>query len=120
MFPPTPKKSRLRPCPRAPPPDPLRSRPSQSDRDDMGNKLNYTVNYCFIPDFFSRQNNTANKRKITFPLRFWYVNYKIFSKISRINWFFAQTRKNLSLGFVISFRFITDFQNSIKIALIFY
>ena len=52
-------------------------------------------------------------------MRFWYVNFKIFSKISNLNWFFAQTRKDLSLGFWISFRIIKASQNSIKIALIF-
>ena len=57
--------------------------------------------------------------KINFPLRFLHVNYKIFSEISNLNWFFAQTRKNLSLGFLISFKIIKAFQNSIKIALIF-
>ena len=56
--------------------------------------------------------------KINFPLRFLYVNFKIFSKISNLNWFFTQTCKNLSLGFLFSFIIIKAFQNSIKIALI--
>ena len=34
-------------------------------------------------------------------------------------WFCAQTRKNLSLGFLLSFKNIKSFQNSIKITLIF-
>ena len=48
-----------------------------------------------------------------------HVNFKIFSDISILNWFFAQMRKDLSLGFLLSFKFIKSFQNSIKIALIF-
>ena len=32
-------------------------------------------------------------KKINFPLRFEYVNFKIVSKISNLNWFFAQTRE---------------------------
>ena len=56
--------------------------------------------------------------KFNFPLRFVHVNLKIFSKISNLNWFFAQTRKDLSLGFLISFKIIQSFHNSIKIALI--
>ena len=52
-------------------------------------------------------------------MRFLYVNFKIFSKISNLNWFFAQTRKILSLGFLISFRIIKNFQNSVKLPLIF-
>ena len=52
-------------------------------------------------------------------MRFWCLNFKIFSKISNLNWFFAQTRKILSLGFLISFKIIKSFQNSIKTALIF-
>ena len=51
-------------------------------------------------------------------MRFLHVNFKIFSKISNPNWFFAQTRKNLSLAFLVSFILIKAFQNSIKIALI--
>ena len=58
-------------------------------------------------------------KKINFPLRFLYGNFKIFSKISNLNWFFGQTRKILLQGFLISFRFIIIFQNSNKIALIF-
>ena len=57
-------------------------------------------------------------KKINFPLRFVYVNFKIFSKISNLKWSFAKTRKTLPLGFLISFRIIKDFQNSIKLALI--
>ena len=55
-------------------------------------------------------------KKINFPLRFLYVNFKILSKFSNLNLFFAQTRKNLQLGFLISFRIIKDFQNSLKLA----
>ena len=52
-------------------------------------------------------------------MRFLYVNFKIFSKISNLNGYFAKTRKNLSLCLLISFKIIKAFQNSIKIALIF-
>ena len=57
--------------------------------------------------------------KVNFPLRFLYVNFKLFSRISNLNWFFAQTRKILPLGFLISFRIIIDFQHSKTFALIF-
>ena len=39
--------------------------------------------------------------------------------MSNLNWFFAQTRKILQQGFLISFSFIIDFQHSNKVALIF-
>ena len=52
-------------------------------------------------------------------MRFLYVNFKNFSNISNLNWFFTQKRKDLPVGFLIRFRIIKDFQNFIKIALIF-
>ena len=48
-----------------------------------------------------------------------FVNLKIFSKISNLNWFFSQPRKDLPLHFWISCECIKDFQISIKVALIF-
>ena len=39
--------------------------------------------------------------------------------MSNLNWFFAQMSKHLSPGFLISFKIIKAFQNSIKIALIY-
>ena len=56
-------------------------------------------------------------KKFNFPLRFLYVTLKNFSKISNLNWFFAQTRKNLPLGFLISFRIIKDYQEPTKLIL---
>ena len=56
---------------------------------------------------------------INFPLRLLYVNFKIFSRISNLNWFFAQTHKILPLGFLISFGIIINFQHSKTFALIF-
>ena len=56
---------------------------------------------------------------MNFPLRFYYGNFKIFSKISNLNWFFGQTSKNLSLAFLISFGLIKHFPNFIKIPLTF-
>ena len=47
-----------------------------------------------------------------------HVNFSNFSKISNLNWFFAQTRKKLQLAFLISFRIIKASQSSIKIHLI--
>ena len=35
---------------------------------------------------------------------------RILSNIRNLNWFFAQTRKNLPLGFLIYVRIINDFQ----------
>ena len=35
---------------------------------------------------------------------------KFSQKISNLNWFLAQTRKDLPLSFLISFRIIKDFQ----------
>ena len=55
--------------------------------------------------------------KINFPLRFAYVTLKVFSEFSNLNWLFAQTRKNLPLGFKFSFRIIKDFQYPIKLTL---
>ena len=52
-------------------------------------------------------------------MRFLHVNFKIFSKISTLNWFIAQTRKSLSQCFLLSFIIIKSVHNSIKIALIF-
>ena len=69
--------------------------------------------FLYVPEVYKMG------KKITFPLRFLYVNFKIFSQISNLNWFFAQKRKILPLAFLIYFRIIKDFQNSIKFALIF-
>ena len=44
------------------------------------------------------EDGSENGLKINFPLRFLYVHFKIFSKISDLNWFSSQTRKNLPLG----------------------
>ena len=65
------------------------------------------------------EDGRENGENINFPLRFLYVNLKVLSKISNFNWFFAQTRKDLPLGFLISIRIIKDFQKSIKFALSF-
>ena len=51
-----------------------------------------------------------NWSKIKFPLRFSYVNLKVFSKISNPIWILAQTRKKFAAEFLISFRIIKDFQ----------
>ena len=45
------------------------------------------------------------------------VNFKIFSKKFNFHWFLAQTRKDLPLDLIISFRIFKDFQKSIKFAL---
>ena len=65
------------------------------------------------------EDGRENWSKINFPLRFLYVNFKNFSKISNLNWFFAKPRKTLLLGFLISYRIIISFKNSVKLALIF-
>ena len=57
--------------------------------------------------------------KNQFSIEIFACKFEIFSKMSNINWFFAQTRKHSSLDFLISFKIIKAFQNSIKIALIF-
>ena len=54
-----------------------------------------------------------------FPIRFSCVKFKIFRKISNLNWFFAQTRKSVPRGFLISFRLSKYFQTSFNLALIF-
>ena len=45
----------------------------------------------------------------------WFL--KFFHKF-QLNWFFAQTRKDLPLGFLISFRIIKNVQYPTKLALI--
>ena len=60
-----------------------------------------------------------NMGKNQFSIEIFVLNLKIVSIFSNLNWFFAQTRKGLPLGFLISFRIIIDFQKSIKHALIF-
>ena len=58
-------------------------------------------------------------QKVNFPLRFEYVNFKIFSENFNLQWLLAQTRKNLALGFLIPFRIIKDFRQPIKYTLMF-
>ena len=53
-----------------------------------------------------------NGLKINFHLRFLYVHFKIFSKISSLTWLFDETCKIFPLAFLNSFRFIINFQNS--------
>ena len=45
------------------------------------------------------ENERENGQNINLPLRFLFGNFKIVSKISNLNWFFAETRKNFPLGF---------------------
>ena len=70
--------------------------------------------WCYFQELIKlhRSWNIGEKmgKKINFELRSSYVNFKMFSKISNLNWFFAQTHKILPLGFLISFRIMNDFQ----------
>ena len=56
-----------------------------------------------------REDEIENEYKVNFPLRFLYVIFKIFSTNFIPHLFVAQTRKNLPLGFLTSFRIIKDF-----------
>ena len=49
---------------------------------------------------------------------FSYGNSKIFLKILNPRWFLSQTRWSLPIGYFISFRFMRDFQESMKTPLI--
>ena len=53
-------------------------------------------------------------KKLKYPLRFSYVNWKVFAEILNPHWFVAQTRKILPLGFLNSCRFIRAFQEAMK------
>ena len=78
--------------------------------------------FCYVPEVYKMTKVLEDGRKMEknsiFHWNFACVNFKIFSEISNLNWFFAQTRKNLPLGFLLSLTIIKSFQNSIKIALI--
>ena len=52
--------------------------------------------------------------KKSISIEIFVCKFESFSKNSNLNWFFAQTRKDLQLGFLISFRIINDFQRSTK------
>ena len=69
--------------------------------------------WCYIPELCKmtevREEWIENGSKVNFPLKFLYVNFKIFSTNFNSYWFLAQTRKNLPLGFLNSFRIIKDF-----------
>ena len=56
------------------------------------------------------EDRRENLQKVNFPLRFRMQILKFSREFSELNWFLAQMRKNLRLGFLISFRIITDFQ----------
>ena len=65
---------------------------------------------------FPQAKKLVEKRK--FPLRCSYENSTFISKISNLNWLLAKILKDLPLGFLISFRFINDFQEVRKGTLI--
>ena len=68
---------------------------------------------CYFPELYQmtevREEGIENGENVNFPLRFLYVNFKIFSTNFKSYWFVAQTRKNLQLSFLNSFRIIKDF-----------
>ena len=108
--------------PPAPPPTPpkFESTPPQARRKVA--PPSHLQKFCYVTEVYKMKKSWKIGEKwikINFPLRVLHVNFKIFSKVSNLNWFFAQTRKNLSLGFLLSLKIIKSFQNSIKIALIF-
>ena len=69
--------------------------------------------WCYFPELSKmtevREEWIENGSKINFPLRFLFVNFKIFSTNFNSYWFLAQTRKKLPLGFLNSIRIINDF-----------
>ena len=69
--------------------------------------------WCYFPELCKmtevREEGRENGEKVNFPLRFLYVNFKIFSKNFNSYWFLAETRKNFKLPFLNSFRIIKDF-----------
>ena len=91
-----------------------------SKNKQMIRKFKHIQIFTLLFLFSDRTSTTSiEHHPINFPLRFLYVNFKISSKITNLNWFFAQTRKILTQGFFVSFRFIRNFQNSNKVAIIF-
>ena len=69
--------------------------------------------WCYFPELYKKrkvlEDWIENGYKVNFPLRFLYVYFKIFSTNFNSCWFLAQTRKNLPLDFLNSFRIIKDF-----------
>ena len=57
--------------------------------------------------------------KNQFSIEIFLCKFKIFLRNSNLNWFLAQTRKGLELGFLISFIIMKDFQLTIMFTLIF-
>ena len=54
--------------------------------------------WCYFPELCKMTEvRIENGSKVNFPLRFLYVNFKIFSTNFNSYWFLAQTRKNLPL-----------------------
>ena len=92
----------------------LESTPLSPEQEDPPRPPNFgMLQWCLR---WQKSLNVGEKMgKKHLSLRFLYVNVKIFSNISNLNWVFAQTRKGLSVGFLISFRIIKDFQNSVKL-----
>ena len=95
-----------------------RKYPQSPDQDDPPTPPFWMLERC-IKWHKSWKMGEKMGKKINFPLRFLYINFKIFSTNFNSHWFIAQTLKDLALGFLISFRIIKDFQNSIKFALMF-
>ena len=50
-----------------------------------------------------------NGQKVNFSLRLSYLTLKLCSTNFTLHWLLPKTRKNLPLGFLISFRIIKDF-----------
>ena len=77
------------------------------------NRKNVVEKWCYFPELCKmtevREEWREKGSKVNFPLRFLYVNFKIFSTNFNTYWFLAQTRKNLPQGFLNSIRIINDF-----------
>ena len=86
----------------------IQGRP-QGERGQIPQKQEKSVVEKMVLDRFQRcqkrQSPGRSDRKwlINFTLRFWHLNFKLFQKISNLNWFLEQTLKNLPLCFLKSF-----------------
>ena len=81
--------------------------PSPETEKIVVEKWSYFPELCKMAEL--REELIENGSQDNFPLRFLYVNFKIFSTNINSYWFFRQTRKCLPLGFLNSIRIIKDF-----------
>ena len=86
----------------------------QAGGNSRNRKIIVGEKFSYFAELYNMTKGLQDRKEYEIPNQFFveifYVNLRFLRKMSNINWFFAQTRKILQLGFLISFRIINDFQ----------